>query len=609
MCGIAGIVNFDGNKIDKAKLYQMMNTMKHRGPDDEGYFIDDTVGLAMVRLSIIDLSQAGHQPMFSSDGRYCIVFNGEVYNYIELRETLKRKYIFKSETDTEVVLYSYIEWGEQCLAKFNGMFAFTIYDTATKSLFGARDRFGIKPFYFHKSSHQFIFASDTPPLLKVMPGKPTVNDAAVMNYLMLNRTNYSEETFFKEIIKLSPGSFFTLNNLVFKVKRWYALRVSSSGKSFKSSEEYYNSLKKSVQLQLRSDVPVGICLSGGLDSSAIASIILKEYPHTEFHSYSAVYNPGDKADEQEFIKEYEGTQLKMHYTSPNHEGLLDDLDQYIEMLSEPVPGTSEYAEFKVMQLAQQHSTVILNGQGADEVLGGYEYFYGAYLKELLFKFKIRKLIHEVNSLKKHHTLKKSLKYLLFFMLPSRLKMIMLKDRRHLINKHFYKQNCSYSLKLIKQLYNFPTLKDYFFNHFAYKFEHHLLWADKSGMRFSVETRFPFLDHNLIESTIDCAPDMILKNGWTKHILREAMTGVLPEKIRTRKSKIGFETPEHDWIRQAHYVKFIKEIFQSASFKNRKYFNQDNIKALYQKHLDGTVNEANTIWKIIHLELWFRKYID
>jgi asparagine synthase (glutamine-hydrolysing) len=609
MCGIAGIVNFDGKKVDKAELYQMMNAMKHRGPDDEGYFIDDTVGLAMVRLSIIDLSHAGHQPMFSSDGRYCIVFNGEVYNYIELRETLKEKYVFSSNTDTEVVLNSFIEWGDQCLDKFNGMFAFTIYDKATKSLFGARDRFGIKPFYYHKSSHQFIFASDIPPLLKIIPRKPTVNDAAVMNYLMLNRTNYSEETFFKEIIKIPPGAFFTLNNSVFKIKRWYDLHISSSGKSFKSPGEYYNSLKESVQLQLRSDVPVGICLSGGLDSSAIASIILKEYPHSEFHSYSAMYNPGDKGDEQEFIKEYEATLLKMHYTSPSHKGLLDDLDQYIEMLSEPVPGTSEYAEFKVMQLAKQHSTVILNGQGADEVLGGYEYFFGAYLKELLFKFKIPKLINEVNSLKKNHTLKKSLKYMIFFMTPSYLKMILLKDRRRLINKDFYKQHFSYSLKLIKQLYNFPTLKDYFFSHFAYKFEHHLLWADKSGMCFSVETRFPFLDHNLVESTIDCEPDMILKSGWTKHILREAMTGVLPEKIRTRKSKIGFETPEHDWIRQPHYVKFIKEIFQSVSFKNRKYFNQENIKTLYQKHLDETVNEANTIWKIIHLELWLRKYID
>ena len=610
MCGIAGIIDFRNNDIDQGRIKAMMDKMRHRGPDDEGLYLDNNVGLGFVRLSILDLSPAGHQPMFSEDGGYCIIFNGEVYNYLEIRKELEGKYNFRSNTDTEVVLNSFLEWGSDCLEKFNGMFAFAIYNLKNRSVFGARDRFGIKPFYYRLSGDEFIFASEIPPILHVMPEKPKANDPVILNYLLLNRTNYSTDTFFEGIKKLPPGHYFELAGHEFKTFQWYSVRKKIDDTAdFISADEYSELFRKSIDLQLRSDVPVGICLSGGLDSSAIAATILKEHRHERFNSYSAVYNIPDKADESEYINEFRGSSMEMHFTSPDEHSLMQDLDIYIEALCEPVPGTSEYAEFKVMELAKKHSTVILNGQGADEVLGGYEYFYGAFLKELLLKGRFRKFLTEIFEQRKFGNFRKSIKYLIFFLLPSKAKILMLKDRRLLLDKTFLKKYRSDSLKTLRNLYGFSSLKDYFIRHFEHKFEHHLMWADKSGMHFSIEARFPFLDHQLIEKTLATQTDLIIKNGWTKYILREAFEGVMPDKIRLRKSKIGFATPEHQWLRTEKMKNLINGIFDSSSFNNRHYFNPVEVRKLWNAHLYGRVKEANTIWKFVHLELWLRKYID
>jgi asparagine synthase (glutamine-hydrolysing) len=221
MCGIAGIVNFNNNSVAKSAIKNMMAAMKHRGPDDEGEFIENNIGLGFVRLSILDLSPSGHQPMFSDDDRYVITFNGEVYNYLEIREILKAKHEFKSNTDTEVVLKAFIEWGESCLDKFNGMFAFVIYDRLAQTLFGARDRFGIKPFYYQYNTNQFIFASDIPPILTNQNVIVSPNEEVIFNYLLTNRTNYSEQTFFNNIIKLKPGFQLKLNKTDLTVEQWY----------------------------------------------------------------------------------------------------------------------------------------------------------------------------------------------------------------------------------------------------------------------------------------------------------------------------------------------------------------------------------------------------
>jgi len=609
MCGIAGIVYFNDSQVDSIAIEKMMAAMKHRGPDDEGKFIENNIGLGFVRLSILDLSPSGHQPMFSNDDRYVIVFNGEVYNYLEIKESLKEKYKFNSNTDTEVVLNAYIEWGENCLEKFNGMFAFVIYDRCEKTLFGARDRLGIKPFYYHHNYEHFIFASDIPSILTNSNVTAIPNDEIIFNYLLTNRTNYSEQTFFSYILKLKPGYKLKLNKTDLKIEKWYELEDHIYHEGFKTEIEYYNTFKEAISLQLRSDVPIGICLSGGLDSSAIASLLLEDFNLKYLHSYSAIYNKGDIGDEQEFIDLFKNKGIKMHFTKPSASELLKDIDSYLEALSEPVPGTSEYAEFKVMQLAKEHSTVILNGQGADEVLGGYDYFYPAYLKELVTKLQIIQFLKELYYLKQHNKLIKSLRYLTFFIAPVNLKCIILQKRNNVFHSAYYNKYNAEAKQIVNKFYNFKTLNNFFKNHFYYKFEHHLLWADKSGMYFSIETRFPFIDHHLIEKTLSTSSSKILNHGWTKAILRDSLHNKLDNKIRLRKDKVGFETPEEQWLKEKEFQNFITTIINSESFKNRPFFDSKKVKLLFQDHLNNKTNNANIIWKVVHLELWLRKFID
>ncbi|NTW99525.1 MAG: asparagine synthase (glutamine-hydrolyzing) [Geobacteraceae bacterium] len=370
MCGICGIINFDGKSVEEQELRLMMQTMKYRGPNDNGVFIDDNVGLGFVRLSILDLSPAGHQPMLSQDGRYALVFNGEVYNYIELKPQLSSNYNFRTKTDTEVLLASYLQWGEGCMDYFNGMFAFGIYDKQDKSLFIARDRFGVKPFYYYRDSNRFIFASEIQPILAVLPGKPQPNNQVIFDYLTFNRTDHTEETFFAGIKKLQHGHSLKVSNKSVSIKRWYDLREKKA-KPFGSPEEYQDLFRDAVKLRLRADVPVGVCLSGGLDSSSITSLLIEEHPSTnQINTFSAVYGKDEYADESSFIDEYRGLLKNMFFSYPTADTLFADLDKFVMAHGEPIPRTGPYAEYKVMEQAKEHVVVTLVGQGADEQLGG-----------------------------------------------------------------------------------------------------------------------------------------------------------------------------------------------------------------------------------------------
>ena len=288
MCGICGIIKFNKKAVQEEEIARIMRRMKHRGPDDEGIFIEDNIGLGFVRLSIIDLSILGHQPMFSFDGRYVIIYNGETYNYKELRKELSAKgYNFRSNTDTEIVLYSFIEWGQDCLNKFNGMWAFAIYDRVLKKLFCSRDRYGIKPFYYYMDNDQFIFASEIPSILSVLNKKPSANNQVIYDYLVFNRTDQTEQTFFDGIKKLQHGCSISFDikgqSKLVEVQKWYDLKSRlSDTEGFSSPEEYRELFSSAVGLRLRSDVPVGVCLSGGLDSSSIVSALLKDYNKTDY---------------------------------------------------------------------------------------------------------------------------------------------------------------------------------------------------------------------------------------------------------------------------------------------------------------------------------------
>jgi asparagine synthase (glutamine-hydrolysing) len=604
MCGICGIINFKGNSVDEQNIRRMMRILKHRGPDDEGVYLCDHIGLGHVRLSIIDLSKAGHQPMFDESGRYCILHNGEVYNYVEIRQKLEDKYRFMSLTDTEVLLYSYIEWGTGCLERLNGMFAFAIYDTEKNELFIARDRFGIKPLYYCIDDTSFVFASEIPAILSVLPEKNTINDAAIFDYLVFNRTDQNDETFMREIKRLDHGHYMVYSNNVVAIKKWYSLQ-ERIGCPFTGADDFRETFIDTVNLRLRSDVPVGVCLSGGLDSSSITSVMAKVLHKEDLQTFSAVYGDGIEGDESEYVNLLREDVFKMHKITPNENTLLDDIESFIMCHGEPVPSTGPYAQYKVMELARGNVKVLLDGQGGDEILAGYHYFFGTYLRELLTQLRLIVFVRELVSYCARHRSVYALQSLMFYSLPNALKTRARLTGRNCLNRDFFAQQSS-NTHLPETLFDARTLQQSLLYHFAYKLEHLLKWEDRNSMFFSLESRVPFLDHRLVEKTLSLSSEKVIRNGMTKHILRQAMNGVIPETIRMRRDKVGFSTPEQQWFRTRKLRVYFEDILESDIFRKRPYFDHRQCLKLYKAHMQRHINISRDIWKWINLELWLRR---
>ena len=610
MCGIAGIIQFNQDTPKESSLRSMMLQMKHRGPDDDGLFMEEAVCFGFVRLSIIDLTPDGHQPMLSSDQRYVLVFNGEIFNYVELREELRQQGVtFNTKTDTEVLLQAYIHWGEDCMNHFNGMWAFAIYDRMKKTVFASRDRFGIKPFYYIHTNEFFAFCSEIPPLLTILKNKATANYQSIFDYLAFNRTDQTESTFFNEVKKLQHGMKLFIKDGNVQYNRWYNLkeRVSKAEK-FKNPSEYKTLFTSAVGLRLRSDVPVGVCLSGGLDSSSIVSVLLKDFNKTDLNTFSAVYQNGQTGDEKKYIHEYKPLLNNMHYIYPNAATLEADLMEFVQAQAEPIPSTSPYAQFKVMELAKDTVVVTLDGQGADEELAGYHYFFGFYFKDLLKRGKIGKLVREMYHYLKNHRSLYGLKSFAYFLLPESARTKVRVGEKGYLNTAFVNKY-SKSNEIAGHLYGSNSLKDALLDHFENKLEHLLKWEDLNSMHFSLEARVPFLDYRLVERTLASSDNWAIRNGITKFILREAMKGVLPEKIRVRQDKIGFGTPQDEWFREPAWRKIVEEILTSSSFRKRNLIDPETAMRKYKEHLSGKVNIAKEIWKWVHLELWFRTFID
>ncbi len=617
MCGIAGIINFDGAPVGEDRLSAMTRVMKHRGPDDDGLFSEGGIGLAFVRLAILDLSPAGHQPMFSPDERYVMIFNGEIFNYVELREELKAKgHYFRTQTDTEVILAAYAEWGEQMLHKFNGMWAIVIYDRQEKTVFAARDRYGIKPLYYYTDQDRLIFASEIPCILEMLDKKPTPDESVIFDFLLFDRTDQTEKTFFKEVKKLNHGHFFRISNgpapkehpKYVRPQKWYDLRKELKD-PFRDPAEFREMFTSSVNLRLRSDVPVGVCLSGGLDSSSIVSILLKEFGKADLNTFSAVYGKGEEGDESAFINLYQKDLKQMYFTHPDHKSLMEDIPAFVLAHGEPVPSTSPYAQFKVMELATEHVTVTLDGQGADEALAGYHYFFGYYFKDLLLKGRLGRLASEMTHyLRKHRSLY-GLKSMLFFLSPLAMRTRLRAMEKGYLNDDFYNAHASEASVISGDLYGSNTLQDALINHFEYKLEHLLKWEDRNSMWFSIEARVPYLDYRLVERTLSLGDELIIDKGMTKHILREAMKGILPEPIRVRRDKVGFGTPQDEWFRTPAFKKYIEELIHSESFASRGVMDVKKVQDIYKKHLNREGNYAKLIWKWIHLENWYQQFID
>ncbi|MBA4139529.1 MAG: asparagine synthase (glutamine-hydrolyzing), partial [Segetibacter sp.] len=576
MCGIAGIISLNPNDLSKQRLQKMTDTIAHRGPEGEGYWINDSgnIGFGHRRLCIIDLSDTGAQPMYYLD-RYTIVYNGEIYNYLELKQILQQHgYTFRSSGDTEVILAAYDFYGQDCLQQFDGMFAFALWDERDKILFCARDRFGEKPFYFCRHNEALLFASEMKALWAA--GAPReMNNTMLLNYLTLGYTiNPADNscTFYKNIYQLPPANFLLIELDQNKKE------VSSSFSTYwdldketiinipenKATEQFEDLLRTSVKRRLRSDVAVGTSLSGGLDSSSIASIMQSFLSGTNSHAaFSAVF-PRFEKDESKYIElAANKLSIKSFITTPTADGFINDLEKLFYHQEEPFQSASIYAQYKVYGLAKENGvTVLLDGQGADETLAGYHKYYHWYWQELIAKHQWKTASDEIHSAKSlgvnvDWNWKNYLASYLPGLTARQLEKKAYKQTYHPdISREFRKHNAD------KKTFYKPVvdkLNDIlYFNSMQFGLQELLRYADRNSMAHSREVRLPFLNHDLVQFIFSLPSSYKIRNGWTKWILRETMHEQLPNEIVWRKDKVGFEPPQQQWMQQPQLQEYMHE---------------------------------------------------
>jgi asparagine synthase (glutamine-hydrolysing) len=624
MCGFVGIIN-KSNTVDPLLLQSMANAISHRGPDEEGQYINNNIGFYHKRLSIIDLT-TGHQPMESND--LVIVFNGEIYNYVELREELKWKgHVFKTTSDTEVILKMYEEYGHECINKLNGMFSFLIYDKTREHIIAARDHFGIKPLYFFKNKETILFASEIKALLKHPSVKAEVNQQGLSDYLTFQFT-LGNSTLFENIGKVTPGHYMIIDLHSLKhnlVKYW---TPNFSVDSFHTEEYFVLELRRliedTIRIQLRSDVPLGTYLSGGLDSSLVTMIASKILPH-QISTFSGAFHEGPEFDESEYIHEVVNfSKAKGYEIYPTVNEFIALLPKLIYHLDEPVAGPGMFPQYMVSKLAAENVKVVLGGQGGDEIFGGYARYVIAYLEQAI-KGTILETMEEGEHIVSLNTILPNLPYIKRYM-P------MLKtfwsnetfepmDKRYfyLIDRmqgslDFYTPNFleSYLRKDVfnryKQLFNDPNTHSYFnkMTHFDMfgSLPALLQVEDRMSMAVSIESRVPLLDRRIVDLVANMPPAMKFKGAEMKYILKRSIGDFLPPKILNRKDKMGFPVPLHLWARN-EAKDFISDTLLSKKSKERGIFDMK----IVEKSITSQQPFSRQLWGMLSLELWFNNFID
>jgi asparagine synthase (glutamine-hydrolysing) len=622
MCGIlGGVWNKDVQDLDVI-VNESLNRIKHRGPDDfgsESFMIADKVlVLGHTRLSIIDLSEQGHQPMFSTCQKYSIVFNGEIYNYKELREELTLLgHIFKTETDTEVLLTSYIQWGEGCLSRFIGMFAFVIFDKQKELLFCARDAFGIKPFFYDKSEGNFLFSSEISALATLRQKKSQLNYQRCYDYLVTSAHDNSEETFIQDILHLKPGHCFVYDipktTIISYSQWWKPIPMKESNVTYDEAVKVVREkFLESVKLHLRSDVKIGAALSGGIDSSAIVCAMRHIDPDLEINTFSYIASK-ENLDESKWI-DLVNAHIKAvpHKITTNEALLVNEIDNLIRLQGEPFGSTSIYAQYKVFELANANGvTVTLEGQGADELLAGYHGFPGYRLLSLVEKGQLKKMNYFVNQWSKWPGRSKKAAYKYFSSVffsdtfyktfralskknrPLWIKVdaltqhgVQLDLRRHQLDKKWKGRRLIEHLIYSLQVNGIPHLVRY---------------GDRNAMNFQIEGRVPFLNTELANYVLALPENFLLSDeGETKHIFRDAMRGIVPDEILDRKDKIGFATPEQDWMKLI--APKVREWLQYAD--KITFLNKEELLKEFDEIIENKKPYSWLVWRWINFVRWY-----
>lgn len=510
-------------------------------------------------------------------------------------------------TTQEDILEYYHSFGTECLHHISGSFAFVLYDKEKDLYFGARDRFGVIPFYYAKAKGKFYCSTELEWLVDNSDINISPDNQMIFDYLVFNRTDHSDHTFFSGIKKLPHGHFFIIKNGEMRISKWYDLKTNvKKAIPYSSPNEFLQELTDTIDRQANGNHNIAVSLSGGLDSSAIASILIKALKIKNLNTYSAIYQKGQRADESAFINEFIPLLKNMHFVFPTKESLFSDLSNFLNTHVEPMPTLGPYAQYKVMEAAQGNSIVMFDGQGADEEMAGYSYAYGFYFKDLLMNYKFMKLLREMKSYYEVQNSTYCFKTFAYFLLPNFFKTRIKADITKDLSKGFIRRY-SRTSTLASELYGSTSLQESLINHFEYKLEHLLKWSYNNAKTRGIICKEPFLHPPIVERLLATENSMKINNGYTKSILREAMKGIMPEKIRLRTDKVGFATPQDDWFKSNFFIPFIQEIIMSKSFADRGYFNIKEVQQLYKKHCNGEINISKTIWKWINIELWFRKY--
>jgi len=599
MCGISGIINKKNTKVNKTKIKKINDIIAHRGPDDEGFYFGDNFALGHRRLSILDLSSEGHQPMHYLD-KYTITYNGEVYNYLEIKEELlSLGYTFKSHTDTEVILASYDKWGEDCVNKFNGMWAFSIYDKEKNIIFCSRDRFGIKPFYYTEVDDKFVFGSEIKQLLEFYRYR-YVNKEILVDYLLYGLEEHTNETFFKNIFKLeqSHNLIYNLTTNTFKIKKYFTIEIDDKLNYLNESEsieKIKDSIEDAIVLRLRSDVRVGTCLSGGLDSSSIAAMASKKYFKQTGKNFIAIHAKSieNKTDESHFaIEVSKHCNLDLVVVEPQLDDITNNIEEVIYTQEEPFGGPSIFMQYFVMKTARENNcTVMLDGQGGDETLFGYENYYAVYFASLFYKFKFYKLLQEFIKLKTFKISKKQvIKSFISVLLGNKMRYLKAVFGINKLNLKIY-----YNEKRLSHLYDFKNFKDFQKRELMLRNLPHLLrYEDKNAMRNSVETRLPFIDYKFVTNAVSMHDSLKFKNSYLKYLLRRTVDDILPKSIVWRTNKFGFEAPTDMWIDKQKGM-MIEKIKASKILENIIEIN------------DTIFKNRALLWKMYNISIWEKVY--
>lgn len=666
MCGIAGYISRNLVPITNTTIKRMTDIISHRGPDDEGFFFltknrsiltagghDTPIGVWQMntnyrpdsdvnklaesgsvlaighrRLSILDLSPAGHQPMSSNNGRYWIVYNGEIYNYLLLRKELEAAgHVFNTNTDTEVILAAYSFWGENCLNKLVGMWAFAIYDKVSNEIFLSRDRYGIKPLYYYFSATgDFYFSSEIKQFTQVEDWQSNVNPDRVYDQLIYSFIDHTDETMFRGVFHLPAGAFYkhSIDNISpnssgrISTEKWYnVIRTPFSGSFEEASIVFRELFNQSVKEHLNADVPIGTALSGGLDSSSIVCEINRQFKKSGIVDRQRTFSScayDERFSERKWMDiVVNHTGVESNFMYPTIEDVIEQTEKILWHQDEPYQSQSTFLAYNVFKHANSKGIkVLMNGQGADEYLGGYGQFTVARYSTMLKRLQLWSILNDfLNSNSRNKSIRASVFFgMLLHLFPTNFKRRLSRINsssdviKNIVDGKMVNTKTIHPYDIIPVQYSsVPEISMHLT--FYSTLPKYLHWEDRNSMAHSVEARVPFLDHRLVEFCYNLPDEFLEKDGVNKRVMRSAMNGLLPDKIINRRDKMGFSTPEEIWVKQENPAYFRNKIAEAIETTN------GIIKPSALRYFDNLVNDRvpfdYSYWRIIMFSEWVRLF--